>query len=141
MAGEELKPEKLLEGHTGDVNSVAISPDGEHVVSGSDDETIRIWNVATGKMIHKALSRGGAVYSVSFSHDGHLLVAGVNSGEVQIWDVMTGQLVGEPYRGHKDMVGCAAFSLDNRRIISSSDDKTVRIWDVLETPEMHGLWI
>ena len=66
-----------LEGHTSKVNSVAYSPDGKKIVSGSSDKTVRVWNSFTGKeIIPPSNGHGNAVYSVAFSNDGKKIVSG-----------------------------------------------------------------
>jgi WD40 repeat protein len=64
-----------LRGHTGAVNSVAFSPDSKMLASGSQDNTIKLWEVSTGKERTTIQSHGGVVFSVTFSPDGKLLAA------------------------------------------------------------------
>ncbi|WP_416235696.1 WD40 repeat domain-containing protein [Nodularia sp. UHCC 0506] len=73
-----------LSGHSHSVNSVAFSRDGQFLASGSWDNTIKLWNVATGKEIH-TLSHFDHVYSVAFSPCGAWLAAGDDSGNIKIW--------------------------------------------------------
>ena len=65
-----------MKGHTGSVNSVGFNHDGTKIVSGSDDETIRVWNVDTGECILTLKGHTGNVYSVGFNHDGTKIVSG-----------------------------------------------------------------
>jgi WD40 repeat protein len=80
-----------LIGHTSTVTSVAFSPDGHTLASGSADETIRLWNVTN--RVHPLLlgplltSRTGVLFSVSFSPDGRILANGSEDGTVQLWRV------------------------------------------------------
>ncbi|EJC98375.1 WD40 repeat-like protein, partial [Fomitiporia mediterranea MF3/22] len=127
---ESRQAVKCLEGHVGAVNSVALSPDGKHIVSGSDDETIRIWNVEKGQTICDP--RGGhvdAVWSVAFSHDGTRVASGAADNTIRIWE--SGQCLSVPFEGHDDEVCSVAFSPDGKRVVSGSDDRTIRIWDVV----------
>ncbi|EIN03656.1 hypothetical protein PUNSTDRAFT_139370 [Punctularia strigosozonata HHB-11173 SS5] len=121
---------KAVEGHTNIVCSVSFSPDGSQIASGSNDNTIRIWNTDTGKEIREPL-RGHTdwVRSVSFSPDGKRLASASYDKTVRLWDVQTGQQIGQPLKGHTSLVLCVAFSPDGNRIVSGSEDKTLQLWD------------
>ena len=83
--------------------SVAFSPDGHRIVSGSDDKTVRLWDADTGQPIGAAADRPHrAVSSVAFSPDGKRIVSGSDDKTVRLWDADTGQPVGQPLTGHTD---------------------------------------
>ncbi|EIN07512.1 WD40 repeat-like protein [Punctularia strigosozonata HHB-11173 SS5] len=112
------------------VLSVAFSPDGTRIASGSWDWTIRIWAADTGKEILEPIWWHAApVTSVAFSPNGGCLASGSYDCTVRLWNVETGQQIGEPLRGHTDAVLSVAFSPDGNRIVSGSDDRTLRLWD------------
>jgi len=122
---------QTLVGHSSGVRSVAFSPDSTRIVSGSYDQTIRIWDAVSGTPIGEPLQGHlGWIESVSFSRDGSRIVSG-SGAQIQIWDVASGAPVGEPLRGHCNEVNSVAFSLDGTRIISGSGDQTVRIWNAV----------
>ncbi|KAG8741723.1 hypothetical protein FRC10_002550 [Ceratobasidium sp. 414] len=122
-----LKP---LQGHSGRVNSVAISSDGRRIVSGSWDKTVRIWDAHTGSAPLEPLrGHSGEVTSVSISSDCQYIVSGSDDKTVRIWDAHTGAALLEPLQGHSWRVTLVAISSDCQYIVSGSDDKTVRIWD------------
>jgi WD40 repeat protein len=110
-------------GHTGSVNSVAFSPDGERVASGSTDKTIHVWDVKTGKVTSR-LSKGDmeAVCSVAFSPDSKRTVSGSTDQTIRVWDVETGQVVSQPLRGHTSLISSVAFSPDGKHIVTGSQD-------------------
>jgi WD40 repeat protein len=79
------------------VNSVAFSPDGRRIISGSDDNTLRLWDAATCKPIGSPLQgHTSSVNSVAFSPDGRRLVSGSNDNTLRIWDAATGMPIGFP---------------------------------------------
>jgi WD40 repeat protein len=120
-----------LRGHEAAVNSVAFSPNGKQIVSGSSDRTVRLWDATTGQSIGQPL-RGheDEVISVAFSPDSKQIVSGSNDATVRLWDAATGQPVGQPLRGHEAAVYSVAFSPDGKQIVSGSKDKNLRLWPV-----------
>ncbi|KIJ42157.1 hypothetical protein M422DRAFT_171537, partial [Sphaerobolus stellatus SS14] len=123
--------EVTLRGHTHWVNSVTFSPDGQRVVSGCDDKTIRIWNAHTGELVSGPFKgHTSRVTSVAFSPDGQRVVSGSADKTIRIWNAHTGELVSEPFKNHTNMVTSVAFSPDGQRVVSGSSDKTIKIWSV-----------
>jgi WD40 repeat protein len=119
-----------LLGHMSAVHSMAFSLDGKRIVSGSYDQTLRIWDAQTGQQIGQPfLGHTSGVSSVAFSPDGKRIVSGSRDNTQRIWDAQTGQPIGQPLQGHTDSVHSMAFSPDGKRIVSSSKDNTLRIWD------------
>ena len=77
------------EGHTGGVNSVEFSSNGTQIVSGSDDQSVRVWDVFTGVQVKVLKGHTGAVYSVAFSSDNMQIVSGSFDQSVWVWDALT----------------------------------------------------
>lgn len=111
------------------VKSVAFSPDGKRIVSGSYDYTIRIWDAETGSLIGQPLKCHEVVYSVAFSPDGKRIVSGSSNNTLRIWDAESGKQIGQSLQGHTGEVYSVAFSPDGKRIVSGSGDNTIQIWD------------
>ena len=137
-----------LAGHSDYVTSVALSPDGRHIVSGSADETVRVWDAQTGQSVMDPLTgHGNWVTSVAFSPDGRHIVSGSADKTVRVWDAQTGQNVMDPLAGHNNLVSSVTFSPDGRHIVSGSYDKTVRVWDaqtgqsVMDPLTGHDDWV
>ncbi len=108
------------------VYAVAISKDGQIIVSGSGDGTVRLWN-------RQRESQGefeveNVVESVAISADGETIVSGSRDGTVRLWN-RRGEPQGEPFQGHQDTVYSVAISADGETIISGSKDGTVRLWN------------
>src|SRR5258706_4163 len=92
-------------GHTRAILSVCYSPHGTPVVSGSCDNTIRIWDAESGTVVGKPLKgHAGGVNSVAYSPDGRHIISGSSDSTIRIWDAETGTAVGNPLEGHTDWV-------------------------------------
>jgi WD40 repeat protein len=110
-------------------------------VSGSDDETVRLWDAATGALLQTLEGHTSSVTSVAFSPDGKQVVSGSYDKTVRLWDAATGALL-QTLEGHTDSASLAAFSPNGKQVVSGSYDKTVRLWDaatgaLLQTLEGH----
>ena len=124
------------------VNSVAFSPDGSRLASGSWDETIRLWNATTGKLMATLRGHTNDVNSVAFSPDGSRLASGSTDGTIRLWDVATvnqlHKLTGHGGDGWNDVTS-VAFSPDGSTIASGSRDNTIKLWDVATGDELRTL--
>ncbi|CAD8117467.1 unnamed protein product [Paramecium primaurelia] len=118
-----------LDGHTGAVWSVCISPDGKIVASGSYDKSIRLWDIKTGQQKAKLVGHTGTVWSVCISPDGNTLASGSQDNSIRLWDFKTGQQKGQ-LNGHTSTVLSLCFSPDGTTLASSSGDNSIRLWDM-----------
>jgi len=112
--------------HNNTVNSVAFSPDGERALSGSDDGTMKLWNMSTGQLIRTFDPSG--VNSVAYSPDGQTALSG-GSTTMTLWNINTGQII-RTFTGHSSSINSVAFSPDGQTALSGSDDKTMKLWDL-----------
>jgi WD40 repeat protein len=129
---------KTLTGHSHLVTSVVYSPDGRYLASGSYDDTIKIWEVATGKQLRTLPGHSDSVRSVVYSPDGRYLASGSDDGTIKIWEVATGKEL-RTLTGHSNGVTSVAYSPDGRYLASGSWDDTIKIWEVATGKELRTL--
>ena len=120
--------------HEAGVNSAQFSPDGQRVVTASDDKTARLWDARLAKPIGEPMKHEAGVYSAQFSPDGQRVVTASDDKTARLWDALTGNQIGEPMK-HEGAVNSAQFSPDGQRVVTASDDKTARLWDVPTTSD------
>jgi len=127
-----------LIGHKECVWPIAFSPDGKRIVSGSDDKTIKVWDVTSGAELMTLRGHKDAVYYIAFSSDGKRFVSGSVDKTLKVWDLATGrELI--TLHGHDSQVQSTAFSPDGRRIVSGSADETIKVWDAETGAELMTL--
>jgi WD40 repeat protein len=136
-------PIRQFLGHRDWVWSVAFSPDGKYIVSGSDDHSLILWNVmieddpeteVNDEIIHRLVGHTDSVRSVAFSPDGRRVLSGSNDNSLILWNMAQdsptfGQII-RRFEGHTDNVRSVAFSPDGQEILSGSDDRTIIQWQM-----------
>ena len=116
------------EEHKGRVKSVDFSPDGQLLVSGSTDKTIKIWDLRKRQLIRNLIGHDASVVSVAFSPDGEKIVSSACEGTIRIWNVDDGKCIQE-LAGHQNWVWSVTFSPDGQFIASASQDESIILWD------------
>lgn len=116
---------KTLSGHSDFVWSVALSSDGQTLVSGSEDKTIKIWNLDTGQLLRTLNGYSDSVRSVAVSSNGEIIASGSADKTVKLWNLETGV---RTFSEHSGPVWSIALSPDGQTLVSGSQDNTIKIW-------------
>lgn len=144
ITGEHLVPEevllpsvsatssKLFRGHESPVKSVDFSPKGEAIVSGSQDGTIRLWDLKGTPTIEPIQVHKNAIEIVKFSLDGNMLISGSKDGDIRLWD-LAGKSIGTPMEGNEGGIKTIELHPKGQFIISISRGGELLFWDLKNT--------
>src|SRR5262249_984754 len=111
--------------------NVAFSPDGRRLTTGGAENTVKIWDVATGDELSTLRGHNGEVYTLASSPPdaGRWIAWGGEDCTVKVWDSHTEKVL-HTFRGHEGLISSLAFSPDGRWLVSGSRDTTVKVWDM-----------
>ncbi|MBC8350585.1 MAG: protein kinase [Planctomycetes bacterium] len=130
--------QRLPSKHVSDVMSLALSPDGKLVATGSADKTIELWDVASGKLLKTLIGHANYVASLAFAPDGMTLASGSSDRTIKLWDVPSWELK-STLHGHSDHVYSVAFAPDGKTLVSGSRDNSVRLWRAASEDDVLAL--
>jgi small GTP-binding protein len=129
-AASEQVAEKVIQlDYKASIKAYAFSLDRKRVLSGADDNTIRLWDVETGRCLRVLEGHTGEVWHMAWSTDGRHALSGSNDNTIRLWDVGMGHCL-RVLEGHLRGIHSVAWSTDGRHALSGSNDNTIRLWDV-----------
>lgn len=120
---------RTLDGHTGHVNDVAVTPDNRFAVSASSDRTLKIWELRTGQCINTLESHSDAVNSVAVTLDASLIISGSSDHTVKVWKFDSGQIV-MTLGAESVPVNSVAVTSDGRLVVAALADGNLKVWDL-----------
>jgi sugar lactone lactonase YvrE len=129
---------RRFEGHTGCAHAVAFAPDGRRALTGSCDNTARLWDVETGRELQRFQGFQGQVNGVAIAPKGRLALTVAHDSRVQLWDLRTGREV-RRFNGHQGAVHGVCFAADGRTALTAGEDQAIRHWDVETGREIRRL--
>lgn len=139
---------RTLIGHNKAVRDVVFSPDGKHILTASYDKTIKLWDTETGKCISRYNLRATPYCIVFHPEKPNIFLAGCANKRIYQWDTLKQEdEIVQEYNQHLDAVNSITFIDENRKIVTTSDDKTIRVWEwdipvpikTITEPHMHSI--
>ena len=123
---------RTFEGHKDALYSVAISPDGKTLATGSYDQKVKLWELATGKELQTLSAHNGAIFDLAFRPDGKILASASGDRTVKLWNVATGKRVETLSQPLKEQYALS-WSPDGKRLAAGGADNRIRVWEISES--------
>ena len=127
-----------LTGHTAGVRAVVVTPDGQHAISASDDNTVKVWNLDRGAEDRTLTGHTDWVRVVAAFSDGRRAISGSDDHTLRVWDTETGTLE-RTIDVYSAWIRAVAVTPDGRYVVCASDDRTLKVWDLEHNTEQCAL--
>jgi len=140
LQSQEVYPGLIqtFEGHKSKVSAVAYSKDGNLAVTGSNDKTIKVWDLNTGECMQTMTGHRGQITCISFTPDEQHLITGSWDNTLKLWQLANGSCL-RTYSGHTKYVNAVVVTPDCQRILSGGNDHVIKIWDLNGGTCIHTL--
>jgi WD40 repeat protein len=137
---------RTVTGHSHYIKALVIMPDGRTAVSGSDDGTLRVWDIETGESLRILQEQSGSVEALAVMPNGEQVLAAVGDGSLRLWDLSTGSILYSWQTHHARSINAIAVTPNAQLAISVSNDGTLKIWnlvsrELLEILQGHTDWV
>jgi serine/threonine protein kinase len=120
---------QTLLGHSGTVRCLSYTPDGSRLITGGDDQVIRVWNTNTGQLLFNLTGHTSAIKSLTIKSDGSTLVSASDDKTIKVWNLSNGQIL-HTLTGHTSYLNAVVISPDGQLIASASADQTIKLWNL-----------
>ncbi len=127
---------RTLTGHAKWVTATAMTPDGRWALSGSEDWTVRLWDLENGQEIINFNGHRSGIYALAITPDGRWGLSGSDDSTLKLWDLANYKII-HTLRGHKDWVRSVAITPDGLIGVSGSWDRSIKLWDLKTGKEIH----
>lgn len=124
-------------GHLDRVRCLVVTPDGKRVISGADDQTIRVWDIQSAQQLLTIPLTRQWPRSLALTADGRFIVTAAESNSLKLWDLSSGAEL-RTFRGHTARINSVAITAGGL-LVSASDDHTLRVWNVASAVPLHVL--
>jgi WD40 repeat protein len=136
---------RTLEGHTGEVSAVAVTPDCRYAISASYDQTLKVWDVKSGEELQTLKGHTNWVIGVAVTPDCRYAISASSDYTLKVWDIKSGKEL-QTLKGHGSSVTTVDVTCDGKLVISASRDNTLKVWDIekrkkLQTLKGHTDWV
>ncbi|MCF2147802.1 hypothetical protein IQ276_015505 [Desmonostoc muscorum LEGE 12446] len=129
---------RTLTGHSNSVNAVAVTPNGQQVISASRDNTLKVWNLATGEELFTLTGHSDSVNAIAVTPNGQQVISASLDSTLKVWNLATGEEL-FTLTGHSDWVNAVAVTPNGQQVISASRDRTIKVWNLATGEELFTL--
>nr|MDZ8101219.1 WD40 repeat domain-containing protein [Nostoc sp. DedSLP01] len=129
---------RTLTGHSDSVNAVAVTPNGQQVISASSDNTLKVWNLATGEELFTLTGHSDWVKGIAITPNGQQVISASDDHTLKVWNLATGEEL-FTLKGHSYSVNAVAVTPNGQQVISASRDNTLKVWNLASGEELFTL--